>query len=70
MQLDWQPSPPPPSSRPSPLQNNDGCCEDGKVGPYYVNDANDLAALGFSGVKLDNCVSVVWFAHRPTSASA
>jgi len=36
-------------------KNNDGCCEDGKVGPYYQNDANDLAALGFQGVKFDNC---------------
>lgn len=38
-------------------RNNDGCCEYGHVGPYYTNDANDLAAEGFDGVKFDNCVS-------------
>ena len=35
--------------------NNDGCCEYGKVGPYYTNDVQDFIKEGFRGVKTDNC---------------
>lgn len=36
-------------------RNNDGNCEDGKVGPYYENDAMQTAEWGFDGLKFDNC---------------
>lgn len=35
--------------------NNDGCCEAGKVGPHYEQDAAFLAAHGFDGAKFDSC---------------
>jgi alpha-galactosidase len=36
-------------------KNNDGCCEAGKVGPYYTNDAMELLSYGMDGCKFDNC---------------
>lgn len=36
-------------------RNNDGCCEYGKVGPYYAEDAAQSLAWGLDGLKFDNC---------------